>query len=217
MKIWTSEHIFNHPWEKVVEAAWRKYPNPMNPAVIGIDVVDRKVSEGVLLTKRLITSKWGLPSWAQTILGGTNIFYAKECSSVDPKARIMEMKTHNLTAGSIIAIDETLSYEPHPEDPGKTKLKQEAVVTVKGIPLSSYFEGLVTTNISHNANKGRQAIEWVIEKIETEVEDLKTTAIKSIDEITLNAKKSMDDLSSAAKKSFEDFQIGSTPSSKKCP
>ncbi|CAH1644913.1 unnamed protein product [Spodoptera littoralis] len=31
MKIWTSEHTFNHPWETVAQAAWRKYPNPITP------------------------------------------------------------------------------------------------------------------------------------------------------------------------------------------
>lgn len=50
-----------------MEAAWRKYPNPMNPAVTGIDVVDRQVSDGVLITKRLIASQWGLPGWAVSV------------------------------------------------------------------------------------------------------------------------------------------------------
>lgn len=51
----------------MAQAAWRKYPNPMNPAVIGTDVVDRKVVEGVLHTHRLVSSKWGLPKWVQAV------------------------------------------------------------------------------------------------------------------------------------------------------
>jgi hypothetical protein len=51
----------------VAQAAWRKYPNPMNPAVIGTDVVDRKVVDGVLHTHRLVSSKWGFPRWAQSV------------------------------------------------------------------------------------------------------------------------------------------------------
>ena len=55
-----------------------------------------------------------------------------------------------------MSIDERLSYTAHPDDPSKTLLTQEAVVTVRGIPLSSYLEGFLTNTISVNASKGRQ-------------------------------------------------------------
>lgn len=58
---------YSHPWETVAQAAWRKYPNPMNPAVIGTDVVERKVVDGVLHTHRLVSSKWFFPRWAQAV------------------------------------------------------------------------------------------------------------------------------------------------------
>jgi hypothetical protein len=58
-----------------------------------------------------------------------------------------------LTFGSFIAVDEKLSYQPHPEDRNKTLLKQEAVVTVQGIPLNSYMEDILTNTIMANANK----------------------------------------------------------------
>ncbi|GLG96028.1 hypothetical protein R5R35_013409 [Gryllus longicercus] len=217
MKIWTSEHTFNHPWETVAQAAWRKYPNPMNPAVIGTDVLDRKVVDGVLHTHRLVSSKWGFPGWAQRILGNPSVCYASEHSQVDPGMRQMILKTTNLSFCRYIAVDETVSYAPHPQDSEKTLLKQEAVVTVQGIPLHNYVEDLLTNKISLNAGKGRQAIEWVISKFNTEVKDLTSSAVKSTDEIiaqtkkslddiTETARKSMDDLSTAAKKSFDDIQ-----------
>ncbi|XP_015584734.1 protein slowmo isoform X2 [Cephus cinctus] len=195
MKIWTSEHIFNHPWETVTQAAWRKYPNPMNPAVIGTDVIDRKVVNGVLHTHRLVSSKWGFPKWAQA-----------------------------LTFCNYIAVDETLRYMPDPRDAGKTLLTQEAVVTVQGVPLTHYMEDLLTSKISFNAGKGRQAMEWVIGKIELEVKDLANTAVKSTDELlfqtrrqlddlTSKTRKSMDDLQHAAKKSFDEIHNLTTPPS----
>nr|CAD7423219.1 unnamed protein product [Timema monikensis] len=55
-----------HPWETVAQAAWRKYPNPMNTAVLGTDIVDRKVVDGILHTHRLVSSIWGFPRWAQS-------------------------------------------------------------------------------------------------------------------------------------------------------
>lgn len=40
----------------------------MNPAVIGTDVIDRKVDNGILQTHRLVTSEWGLPLWARKVM-----------------------------------------------------------------------------------------------------------------------------------------------------
>lgn len=59
--------FYSHPWETVAQAAWRKYPNPMNPAVIGTDVVERQVVNGVLHTSRLVSSTWYFPKWAQAV------------------------------------------------------------------------------------------------------------------------------------------------------
>lgn len=58
---------FSHPWETVAQAAWRKYPNPMNTAVVATDVVERTVVDGVLHTHRLVSSRWYFPSWAQRV------------------------------------------------------------------------------------------------------------------------------------------------------
>ena len=45
-------------------------------------------------------------------------------------------------------------YKPHPQDPDKTVLTQGAIITVKGISLSGYLEGLMASTIYSNANKG---------------------------------------------------------------
>lgn len=46
----------------------QKYPNPMNPSVFGVDVLDRKVdSQGRLHSTRLLSTEWGLPSMAKSV------------------------------------------------------------------------------------------------------------------------------------------------------
>lgn len=62
-----------------------------------------------------------------------------------------------------------LYYSPHPTEPSKTLLKQEATVTVHGVPLSHYMEDILTSRISSNAGNGRAGLEWVISKINSEV------------------------------------------------
>uniref|UniRef100_UPI003AAA6CF0 PRELI domain containing protein 3B isoform X2 n=1 Tax=Centroberyx gerrardi TaxID=166262 RepID=UPI003AAA6CF0 len=148
MKIWTSEHIFNHPWETVTKAAMQKYPNPMNPSVFGVDVLDRAVDkQGRLHSKRLLSTEWGLPSIVKSI-----------------------------TFTNMVSVDEKLTYKPHPEDPEKTILTQEAIISVKGVSLSSYLEGVMASTMSTNAGKGREAMEWVIRRLNAEIEELAATA-----------------------------------------
>lgn len=97
--------------------------------------------------------------------------YASEKSEVDPVKKHMKLQTINLTFGRHISVDESLTYAPHPHDPSKTLLRQEATVNVHGVPLSYYMEDLLASSISLNANKGRQGLEWVINKINSEVGD----------------------------------------------
>lgn len=195
MKIWTSEHTFDHPWETVVTAAWRKYPNPHNPAVIGMDVVDRKLENGVLKSHRLLSTSWGLPAWVTSLIGMDRVCYASEHSEVDPVKKQFTLKTRNLTFCNTVTVDEVLVYSPHPEDKTKTILRQEAVVSVRDVPLCSRMESLMTESISRNANKGRMAMEWVIDTLKEEAQEISTEAMK----LSCEAKK----LSEEAKKHID--------------
>jgi len=73
------------------------------------------------------------------------------------------------------------------------------------MPLTTYVENVLTSRISQNAGKGRQAIEWVIGKIENEVMELKNSAMNSTDEIISQTKKSLDDIAQSARKSMDDL------------
>jgi len=175
MKIWTSEHVFDHPWETVVHAAWRKYPNPINPAVSGIDVLNRRVAEdGVLHSERVIETSFNIPSWVTGLIGLTNPNYSHEFSEVDRNNREMTLKTINLNCTNFVSVDEKLTYKPHPQDSSKTVLEQETIVTVRGVPLVDYCEKLFLSTYESNAKKGRQGIEWVIDNIKREYEEIST-------------------------------------------
>ncbi|NXW82713.1 PLD3A protein, partial [Alopecoenas beccarii] len=172
-----SSSFYRHPWDTVIKAAMRKYPNPMNPCVVGVDVLDRSLdNQGRLHSHRLLSTEWGLPSIVKAILGTSRtLTYIAEHSVVDPVEKKMELCSTNITLTNLVSVDERLVYTPHPENPEKTVLTQEAIITVKGISLSSYLESLMANTISSNARKGRDALEWVISKLNTELEELKST------------------------------------------
>lgn len=172
MKIWTSEHIFKHPWETVVLAAWRKYPNPINPSVVGLDTVDRSVdSTGKLCSHRLLSTDWGLSAWVTRLVGMNEPCYVSEHSEVDPRSRTMKLQSRNVTFCNYVTIDEQLVYSPHPADPNSTLLRQESVITVKGVPMTDYMEDRIKGTMAAKAGQGRQAIEWVISRIKEETHD----------------------------------------------
>ncbi|XP_005993633.1 PRELI domain containing protein 3B [Latimeria chalumnae] len=182
MKIWTSEHVFNHPWETVMTAAMQKYPNPMNPSIVGVDVLDRRIDvNGKLHSNRLLSAEWGLPSIVKSLIGASRTrTYIQEHSVVDPEQQTMELRSSNITFTNMVSVDERLIYKPHPRDPEKTILTQEAIISVKGVSLSSYLEGVMANTISSNANKGREAMEWVIRKLNTELEEFAASARESM-------------------------------------
>jgi hypothetical protein len=72
----------------------------------------------------------------------------------------------------MVSGDERLTYKTHPQDPEKTVLTQETLITGKRVSFSSYLEGLIASTISSNVNKGQEAMEWVIHKLNAEIEEL---------------------------------------------
>ena len=93
------------------------------------------------------------------------VCYASEYSTVDPKKRLMEMKSKNMSFCNFVNMEEKMTYTPDPENPSRTLMKQETVVTVQGVPLTSYMEGIIVNTVSNNSSKGKAAIEWVVEKL----------------------------------------------------
>ncbi|XP_021120940.1 PRELI domain containing protein 3A isoform X4 [Heterocephalus glaber] len=133
----------------------RKYPNPMNPSVVGVDVLERAVDgRGRLHSLRLLSTEWGLPGLVTAILGTSRtLTYIKEHSVVDPAEKKMELFSTNVTLRNLVSVNERLVYAPHPEHPGKTVLTQEAVISVEGTGLGRYLESLMASTISSNARK----------------------------------------------------------------
>lgn len=67
------------------------------------------------------------------------------------------------------------------------------------------MEDILTSRISLNAGKGRQAIEWVIGKLDIELKELASSACKSTDELLSQTKKSLGDITNTARKSMDDI------------
>eukprot|EP00088_Acartia_fossae_P029669 TRINITY_DN3054_c0_g2_i1.p1 TRINITY_DN3054_c0_g2~~TRINITY_DN3054_c0_g2_i1.p1 ORF type:complete len:240 (-),score=34.25 TRINITY_DN3054_c0_g2_i1:360-1079(-) len=208
MKIWTSEHVFNYNWESVSGGQWQKYPNPHNQAVIGTDVVDRRVVDGVLHSSRIISSDWRLAEWVQKLIGANKVCYAHEYSTVDPKNRVMTMQSKNLSFCNFVTMEENMTYRPHPEESDKTLMRQETIVTVQGVPLTSYMESIIVNTVSNNSNKGKAAMEWIVDKLGEECSALSiSSSLERVKNEILDLKSNVaESLIQPAKQSIEDLQ-----------
>lgn len=169
------EHVFHHPWEQVVEAALRKYPNPETPNVSSTDILERRVdNKGCLRSKRIISSYWRNVG-TDLVRGLTGIdltktVHALELSVVDPKEKRYELISKNYNFLNYITVDERLTYTPKDDDPNATLLKQEWRIRVDNLSFKSYLESLMGTSMKSTASSGRAGIEYVINQIKEEVE-----------------------------------------------
>ena len=76
----------------------------------------------------------------------------------------------------MVSVDERLIYKPHPQDPEKTVLTQETIVTVKGTSFSSSLEGLLVNTVSSKANKCLVTVDWVMHTLNVETGELRASA-----------------------------------------
>uniref|UniRef100_A0A0N5CFU8 PRELI/MSF1 domain-containing protein n=1 Tax=Strongyloides papillosus TaxID=174720 RepID=A0A0N5CFU8_STREA len=162
MKFFTEEYIFDHPWHTVVTAAWRKYPNPLNGNVTGIDVLSHKVENSILKSERILQSQFDIPTWTSKLIGFSGTQYSHEYTEIDVDNRQMSLLTRNLSASRFVKIDEKLTYQPHSTEPNKTVLKQEVSVSVNLPAFADTCEKAFLRVYSKNAKVGKKGLEWVV-------------------------------------------------------
>jgi len=167
MKLFESTHLFQHSWDNVTSAIWRKYPNERAPHVLHIETIDQYVEPetGVLVLERLIIAKDKMPGIISRLMGGEEHHYVREVTRVDPKQQTFKAVSKNLTFNHLMSIQETVRYGQCKEDPMKTVFIQEAQITAEGSlkRFANYVEELCVNGFREKAESGRRAMEQVLE------------------------------------------------------
>ncbi|GAA5990611.1 hypothetical protein JCM10908_003153 [Rhodotorula pacifica] len=132
--LFTTAFAFPYPWPAQTYAVLNKYPNPLAPHVISIDVVDRSIlPDGTVRSERILGIQQDSPRWIRRILRTPDVTYAREVSfivpastihpragsSIPPSQVLLEppkllMASTNLSLSSLLQCRETISYLPHP-------------------------------------------------------------------------------------------------------
>lgn len=156
----------------------------MTPHVTNVDYLSRRIDPvtGNLHTERLLSCKQNIPDFFMKIFGGQNSSIVYEKSVVDLEGRKLVLKACNLTLSQILTIEETCTYEAFKtqdlksdngnvnvqnKDQDWTKFTQEA--SIRSFSAWNYLrDSLEDFSISRfqiNANKGRLALEHVLQDL----------------------------------------------------
>lgn len=97
------EYTYYHPWSVVSEAAWRKYPHPLCPQVLDVDVIFRYIDarKRQLKTRRLFTGTSPVPRGFRWLLDCDEA-YAVEDSAVDVAEKRMELNLRSLSLSDLV-------------------------------------------------------------------------------------------------------------------
>jgi len=194
MKIFSNTCDFYYPWEQVTAANWQKYPNEMSTHVVAVDVLRRELdpTSQILTSERLITCKQSIPSWLLYMVGGKEVSYVREVSTVDLNTKTLTLRSINLTLNNLLKVYETVTYKPDETDPFKTKFSQEAQITAYATiqRICNKIEDWSVQRFGENAKKGKAGFESVLKIFNEQwdrrdelVDELSGKVVKTYDEI----------------------------------
>lgn len=167
VKLFSTEHTFQHPFERVTSAFWRKYPNEAAAHVRAIDITDRRIDDqGRLITNRIMSCESALPSWLRAA-GLPQQCFVAESSVVDPRSRTMVVKSSNLSGASLMVVEETCTYQQSATAPTTaTHYKQEARITAFLPFLAGKFESYSVANLQSKSAEGMAVVEKLCQRIQ---------------------------------------------------
>jgi len=164
VKLFQQDHIFQHNFDIVTSAFWRKYPNLHASHVKEIDTYSRRIdAEGRLIVHRLMRCESQVPVWLQT-LGVSSSAYGAETTIVDPNTRQMIVKSRNITGASMMVVEETCQYQQHADNPEWTSYNQSARIAAFLPFVSKKIENFSYNNMSLKAPLGLDVIEQLCQK-----------------------------------------------------
>ncbi|GAA5854908.1 hypothetical protein JCM8547_004118 [Rhodosporidiobolus lusitaniae] len=154
--IFTTSFSFPFPWPAQAYAVMNKYPNPLAPHVVSVDVIDRQVMEdGTVRSERILGIMQESPRWVRRLLGAPDVTYAREVSFLvpsslpnpslpsppgEPASLALEeppkllMASTNLSLSSLLQCRESISYlpRPWPHLPQPTKRQLAPELSLRG-------------------------------------------------------------------------------------
>ncbi|EER12999.1 hypothetical protein, conserved [Perkinsus marinus ATCC 50983] len=168
MRFFERTHTFPYDWETCTSAWWTKYPNPDQPHVKQVDTLCREVDRdsGKLRVRRLFYLEHDLPSWVRMMYKRNMEGYAVEDVECDVRNKKLVAKGSNYTFSSFFRMQETITYEQHPENPEWTLYRQRMNFSVSGLGvLCGRLEQAARDSSAQKAHNGVTVMNKLIERL----------------------------------------------------
>lgn len=169
MKFFDNKHVYHSDWETVTSAFWIKYPNELQPHVQNVDTVNREIdSENKQLrVRRILSLRYDLPTWLETIIGRKLEGMAIEEATCDLNNRKLTLVGRNHSFSEVFGVKETCTYTPHPTNPNWTVFNQNTEYSIFGVgSLSSMMESQAVKSARNKASVGLKAMSEIIDNLE---------------------------------------------------
>jgi len=110
-----------YPWEQVVQAYNIRFPShPAFPYLKGSTVPYLETSNKETRLTRIVSLDMGFPGWIKKITG-MEVFTVREDAVIDERARIMSLRSTNISLQDTVRMYEECIYRQHPENPEWTQ------------------------------------------------------------------------------------------------
>jgi len=156
MPVWSGyTHILQHSWDEVVSVFWERYPNSHAKHVISEDVLERRITDNTIQTKKLIVKEGSsimrrVPRWLSRMTDVQTMPVLEE-SIYDRRTRTLTTYTRNVSHGELLQMHERCIYRPTSSHDSElpswnltaTEILRNVYIQVNCGKLSSIYEKII--------------------------------------------------------------------------
>uniref|UniRef100_A0A7E4W0M2 PRELI/MSF1 domain-containing protein n=1 Tax=Panagrellus redivivus TaxID=6233 RepID=A0A7E4W0M2_PANRE len=169
MKFWTAPiHIFDYTFNEVSAVFYDRYPNSFAKHVVSEDVLERKVTEDSIYTRKLVVKKGAsflksVPSWMSRLTSIRTVPTLEE-SIYDRKTETLVTYTRNVSFVDLFAMDEKSVYKRVESTPTQTSLSRDVAVYVNYPRFGGLIERVLVMTFRKSVKKTLNGIQEKLEE-----------------------------------------------------
>jgi len=165
---WKTHHQHSHSWHNVTSGYWSRYPNPQSSHVYTVDMLETKVTEGKLYTKRFILKNNPLPNWGEHFFKTRRVGLIEECW-VDPVNKTMVAYVRNIGLTKFMGTTEKATFVP---DDNETNVQKECWIDSSIYGFRSAIRRFGIERYKKNSILASQGFEFVLDNMFKKREDI---------------------------------------------
>ncbi|KJH50676.1 PRELI-like family protein [Dictyocaulus viviparus] len=167
MRLWTTPTgLFPYSFDEVASVFWDRYPNSYAKHIVSEDVLERRITENTIVTKKLIVKNGSsilkrVPRWLSRMTEIRTVPVIEE-SVYDRRSKTLTTYTRNVSHNELFALHERCVYRPSMDSLNipMTEILRSVYITIDCGRMSSVYEKLMLLGFKKSVlNTGRGLIE----------------------------------------------------------